>query len=293
MAAAAAAALLALGGLIALQHGENAGAASAVKAAKKKGKGYSFTSKTFTMSGPNAGQRFTVTCPGKSEPLGGGMTTDPPDADGEAIYPHSYERLGRQSGYHITAILYDPSPGQTTSRQIKLTVLCGPKYAKVSPPHDVLNLDASEKATATATCPGKRFLIGGGYQRTNFTHQGGVLATSNYMTSPKTWTVDGLSLGRFGGEMVSIGYCVRAKKSPLTTVSATTAVPPRSFASVTTPRCPRGKRVAFGGYKASESGVVLPDGGNFNGAKQWQGGGYNTSSNETGSLTVYGYCLKL
>ena len=125
--------LLALAGAVALlSWSGDAGAAPTAKAAKK-GKGYSFTSKTFTMSQPNNGQRFTVSCPGKTEPLGGGMTTDAPDADGEAIYPHSYERLGRQSGYHISTILYDPSPGNTQPRRVKLTVLCGPCLLYTSP----------------------------------------------------------------------------------------------------------------------------------------------------------------
>lgn len=278
--------------LASAQPGSSADAAQASKAAKK-GKGYSFTSKSFQISSPNDGQRLTVLCPGKSEPLGGSMTTDPPDADGEAIYPHSYERLGRQSGYHITVILYDPSPAQTRTRTVRLQVLCGPKYGKVSPPHLTLDMEASEKSVAVAKCPGKRFLIGGGYQRTNFTPQGGILATESRAVSGKAWQVSGLGLGRFGGQMTSIGYCVRARKPPLTEVSATAPVPPLSFASATTPSCPKGKRVAFGGFSSSASGIVLPDGGSFDGARRWRAGGYNTSRNETGSITAYGYCLKL
>ena len=287
----AAAMLFALAAAFALIQAGGSADASKAKAAAKKG--YSFTSKTFTISQPNDGTRFTVSCPGKSEPLGGGMTTGAPDTDGEAIYPHSYERLGRQSGFHISPILYDPSPGNTQARQVKLTVLCGPKYAKVTPPHTTLDMGEDEKRPAVVRCPGKRVLIGGGYQRTNFTNQGGILATSNHMTNSKTWTVDGLGLGKFGGQMTAIGYCVRSKKPLLSTVQATTPVPPRSFASVTTPSCPKGRRVAFGGFKASDNGTVLPDGGNFSGAKRWKAGGYNTSPNETGEITAYGYCLKL
>ncbi len=219
------------------------------------------------------------------------MTTELPDADGEAIYPHSYERLGRQSGYHITVILYDPSPDQTRTRTVRLQVLCGPKYGKVSPPHLTLDMEASEKNVAVAKCPGKRLLIGGGYQRTNFTNTGGILATESRAISSKAWQVSGLGLGRFGGQMTSVGYCVRAKKPPLTAVSATAPVPPLSFASATTPSCPKGKRVAFGGFSSSATGIVLPDGGSFNGARRWRAGGYNTSRNETGSITAYGYCL--
>ena len=38
----------------------------------------------------------------------------PTGADGEGIYPHSYERLGAQRGWHISVVLLDPSPASTT-----------------------------------------------------------------------------------------------------------------------------------------------------------------------------------
>jgi hypothetical protein len=221
------------------------------------------------------------------------MITDAPDADGEGVYPHSFERLGRQSGYHITVILYDPSPGNAKTRSVTLQVLCGPKFGKVTPPHRTLNLGETGKSQAVAKCPGRRFLIGGGYQRTNFTNQGGILATESRATSGKAWRVSGLGLGKFGGQMTSIGYCVRAKKPFLKEVSQTTPVAPKSFATATTPRCPKGRRVAFGGFSSPDTGIVLPTGGSFAGPKAWTVGGYNTSPNEPGHITAFGYCLNI
>jgi hypothetical protein len=263
--------------------------ADAAKGGKGKGK-YSITTKTFQISQPNNGQRLEVFCPGKSEPLGGGMITSPPAADGEGIYPHSYERLGQQSGYHISVILFDPSPSQTQARSVTLQVVCGPKYGKVQDPHQTLDLGPSDTKQAIAKCSGKRVLIGGGYQRTNFTHQGGIIATESHAISKKAWLVSAQGLGRFGGQATAIGYCVRSKKPLLREVTATTTVPPGGFATATTAACTGKRLLAFGGYATPGTGSILSTGGSFqNGA--WSVSGYNTSS-APGTLTAHGYCLK-
>ena len=55
--------------------------------------------------------RLEVLCPEGTYPLGGGMFNATPIAgDGEGIYPHSYERLGVQSGFHVTPVLVDRAP---------------------------------------------------------------------------------------------------------------------------------------------------------------------------------------
>src|SRR6266508_1732776 len=96
---AATALLLALGAVLLAQQ-LTAERASAAKLA----------SKTFTMSGADEKGRLVLRCPGRMIPLGGGMRSDPPPSeDGEGVYPHSYERLGVQSGWHVTAVLFDPS----------------------------------------------------------------------------------------------------------------------------------------------------------------------------------------
>ena len=65
--------------------------------------------------------------------------TPAPDAEGEGVYPHSYERLGAQSGFHTTPVLYDPTPRTRTTRtyQVTLQILCTTKFGKVSDPHDI------------------------------------------------------------------------------------------------------------------------------------------------------------
>ncbi|HET8975645.1 MAG TPA: hypothetical protein VFN15_03360 [Solirubrobacterales bacterium] len=292
---AAAAIALALAGILALQQlgdASRAGAAPSAEAAKKGKSRYFIVGRKFRVSRANDGQRLTVLCPGRSEPLGGGMVTDPPAADGEGVYPHSFERLGLQSGYHISVVLYDPSPGSTQARTVRLQVLCGPKYGKVTPPHTTLNMGANEKNVAVARCPGRRFLIGGGYQRTNFTNTGGILATESRAISPKAWRVTGLGLGKWGGQMTSIGYCVRAKKPLLRTVSASVIVPPRGFAEAVTGKCPKGRRVVFGGFETPDTGALLPSGGYFKTPRSWSVSAYNASK-APATVTAFGHCAKL
>ena len=66
---------------------------------------------------PDTAPRLEVLCPGGRYPIGGGMSQSPTvGADGDGIYPHSYERLGAQLGFHISVVVLDPSPTQTTSR---------------------------------------------------------------------------------------------------------------------------------------------------------------------------------
>ena len=69
----------------------------------------------FRMHSLDETARFEVHCPEGTSPLGGGMfNATPLGGDGEGIYPHSYERLGVQSGFHVTATLIDPSTARTT-----------------------------------------------------------------------------------------------------------------------------------------------------------------------------------
>jgi hypothetical protein len=267
------------------------GKADAAKGGKP-GKGrYSITTQSFSISQPNDGQRLTVLCPGKSEPLGGGMITDPLAADGEGIYPHSFERLGQQSGYHISVILFDPSPGQTQNRTVTLQVVCGPKFGKVSDPHTTLDLGANDTKQAIAKCPKGKRLIGGGYQRTNFTNTGGVLGTESHAISSKAWVVTAHGLGRFGGQATTIGYCVKSKKPLLQEVTATTQIPPGQPGTATTPACPGKRLLAFGGFSTPASGAVLSTGGSFQ-SGAWSVTGFNTSGSPA-ALTAYGYCLKV
>jgi hypothetical protein len=255
-------------------------------------KAVTYKHKSFKIGGPNQKRRLTAHCPGQLVPLGGGMTSSPaPDAGGEGVYPHSYERLGVQHGYHSTVVLFDPSPASTTPRQVTLQVACARKQKHVTPPHTTTFVDPGETKTVVATCPGQRRLFGGGFQRTDFTARGGDYVTESRAISDKSWSVTGRAFGGFGGELTAIAYCWHSKKPLLTEVSASAPVPTGQLATVTTPSCPVG-HVVFGGFSTTPAGSVLFASGTFTGNGGWTGSAMNQFG-PAASFTAYGYCLKL
>ncbi len=251
-----------------------------------------YAHKSFELGGANSKRRLTVRCPGRLVPLGGGMIGSPlPDPDGEGIYPHSYERLGVQHGYHSTVVLFDPSPGSTTKRRIILQVACARKQKHVTPPHKTTFVSPGQTKTVVATCPGRRHLFGGGFQRTDFTARGGDYVTESRAISAKSWSVTGRAFGGFGGELTAIAYCWHSKKPLVTEVSASAAAGSGQFATATTPSCPRG-HIVFGGFSTSPAGAALFTNGFFTATGGWSAsamGHFGPSA----TITAYGYCLKL
>jgi hypothetical protein len=274
--------LVGCGALLALLIGAEGVAAKSV----------TYAHKSFKIDGANAKRRLTVGCPGSMVPLGGGMKASPlPDTDSEGVYPHSYERLGVQHGYHSTVVLFDPSPGSTTQRQVTLQVACARKQKHVTPPHTTVYVNPGQTKTAVATCPGNRRLFGGGFQRTDFTARGGDYITESRATSDKSWSVTGSAFGGFGGELTAIAYCWHSKKPLLTEVSGSATVGTGQFGTASTPPCPSG-HIVFGGFSTSPAGSALFTNGAFTGSGGWSASAMNHFG-PSASLTAYGYCLKL
>jgi hypothetical protein len=255
-------------------------------------KAVTYVHRGFKITRPNQKRRLVVRCPGRSAPLGGGVTSfPPPSRDGEGIYPHSYERLGVQQGYHATVVLFDPTPRHTQPRHVTVQVACAHKRRHVTPPHSTVYVAPGRTRTAVATCPGRRHLFGGGFQRTDFTAMGGNYITESRAISQKSWSVTGHAFGAFGGQLTAIAYCWRTKHPLLTEVSGSTSVGAGGFGTATTPPCPIGHLV-FGGFSTSPAGSAFLTNGAFD-----TGGGWSASAmNHFGpaaTLAAYGYCLKL
>jgi hypothetical protein len=111
-------------------------------------------------------------------------------------------------------------------------------------------------------------------------------------TGPKTWHVVGSAYGAFGGELTAIAYCIPAKKPPVSEVSASTTIAPRAVGTATTPRCPGGRKLAFGGFSTSPQDAVFFTDGRVNPNQSWSASGFNNKGPEA-TLTAFGYCLKL
>jgi len=248
--------------------------------------------RTFKLQGPDDTQRLDTLCPRRSFPLGGGMTASPaPDAAGEGVYPHSYERLGAQRGWHINAILYDPSRGSTTSRNVTVQAVCGRFLRPANPsPHSTVFIKSDQTKTATARCPKGQFLIAGGFQRTNFDSTGGNYITESRADGPRAWRVSGSAFGGSGGgELTAIAYCVKHRGPILTEVSAFAPIPFRGMSAATTPPCPSGLTLTSTGFSGSPGTFYSGSSLNSNGSSTAAAFGYFAAAP---SLTAYGYCLR-
>ena len=257
-----------------------------------EGRKVSMATKTFKMGGPDQKRRLVVRCPGgRSVPYGGGMKSSPlPGGDGEGAYPHSYERLGVQGGFHVTAVLYDPVHRSTQKRRIQLQVKCGRRLGHTTPPHRTEYVRPGQTKKVVATCPGRRHLIGGGFQRTDFVSRGGNYVTESRAISSRSWRVTASAFGGFGGEITAIAYCIRSKRPLVRAVKASTSISQGGFGAATTPRCPGKRKLIWGGFATDPWGSLFFHNGYFTKRGRWASNAYNNFG-PSATLTSYGYCL--
>ena len=254
-------------------------------------------SKTFGMSAPDQLTRHEVFCPGGKYPIGGGMIASPgPSADGEGIYPHSFERLGAQRGFHVSAVLYDATYASTTPRSITVQALCARGQIPQNPtPHKTVFILPGQTKSATARCPKGQQLITGGFQRTNFASDGGDYVTESRAVGTNAWKVSGsayIGSGTTGGgELTAIAYCAKSKKPILSEVaSVPTAVGQSASASATTPSCPGNLRLTTTGF-ALDSRNAFYAGNSINGDDSTTANAFGNFG--SANLTAYGYCQRV
>ena len=249
--------------------------------------------KEYRLSRPDTVARMEVRCPGGRFPLGGGMVPGTPlSPDGEGIYPHSYERLGVQRGWHVTAVLIDPSAQSTGTHRASVEVLCarGVKGQAIGPRKTVFTKSGQTKSV-TARCPGKTVLVSGGFQRTNFRTPGGNYVTESRAVSRKAWRVTGTGFGLFGGELTAMAYCVRHKGPILTEVSESIPIAVGQSATTTTPACPNGRRLIAGGFSTNGSSNAFFAGSSLNANNTLSATSYGYFG-PAPSLTAHGYCAR-
>jgi hypothetical protein len=253
--------------------------------------------KTFKLSAPDQLTRHEVLCPGGKYPIGGGMLASPaPDADGEGLYPHSYERLGAQRGFHISAVLFDPTYASTASRNITIQAVCARGQIPQNPtPHKTVFILPGQVKSAIARCPNGQQLITGGFQRTNFGSDGGDYVTESRAEGTNAWKVTGsayIGSGTTGGgELTAIAYCSKAK-GPILTEVASTPVPVADHmnASATTPSCPGNLRLTTTGF-ALDSRNAFYAGNSLNDDATTTANAFGYLG--TANLTAYGYCQRV
>ncbi len=252
-------------------------------------------SKVHTISGLDSDARFEVYCPKGLRPLGGGVKTNtPPDPQtGAGAYQVSYERLGQQEGWHssITHIL---NPGST---DVTLQVLCRKYRGNIDPVEHFIkstefkNIGPGETKRFTETCKKSQRIITGGYLSSHFFANKGVYVSESRMLGNRAWTVlaHGVAGGN-GGQITSIAYCTKSKKTLLKEVAGAPgkATPGKAGTSVT-PNCPRGKKLIAGGYTSSPDGSVRTYDGFFSSLNNWTASAVAYTG--PGEITALGYCL--
>ena len=259
-------------------------------------RGVTTVGRNFTLRRFDQFERLEVICPRGKFPLGGGMISSPPlGPDGEGVYPHSYERLGVQRGFHITAVVVDQSPGLgTTPRETTIQVVCGRGLVPIRSPHKTVFVPKNQTRSVTARCPGNTNLFSGGFQRTNFTTPfitpGGNYITESRAVGTKAWTVSATSVGRDGGELTAIALCARDPSLPITEVSAMTTIQSGMAGTATTPPCPDGRTMTVGGFSFNGSKNAFFSDGYFTREGTWGAQGYGYFG--PAELTAYGYCLQ-
>ena len=279
-------------GEIVILGGDDKGADQAVIDNRGPLRALTVATRAFNISEPDVRQRLEVRCPGKSVPLGGGVTSSPGlGTDGEGFYPHSFERLGAQRGWHVSGWVFDPSEGAKASRRVTVQAICGRGLAPMSAPHRTTFVRPGETKTVIARCPRGQYLMSGGYQRTDFLSEGGNYITESRAIGPQAWSVSASAHGAYGGELTAIAYCVRNKGPLLSEVSASTPVGFGQAASVTTPQCAPGRRMTLGGFSANGSSFAYYAGGAVNADNTWSISGYGFFG-PAPEMTAYGYCLK-
>jgi hypothetical protein len=255
-----------------------------------------FVNKTFKMGAPDQLTRFEVFCPGGRYPIGGGMSVNvPPGPDGEGVYPHSYERLGAQRGFHISEVLFDSNWGSTTPRSVTLQAICARGQIPQNPtPHKTVFMLPGQTKSAIARCPKGQQLITGGFQRTNFASDGGNYVIESRAVGTNAWKVTGsayIGSGTTGGgELTAIAYCAKSKKPILSEVSSgSVPVLQGANAMASTPNCP-------GNLRLTTTGFALDSRNAFYAGNSINGDG-TTTANAFGyfgpaNLTAYGYCQR-
>jgi hypothetical protein len=260
-------------------------------------KGVRIVTKSFKMSAPDQLTRHDVFCPGKTYPIGGGMFVSlPPGPDGEGIYPHSYERLGAQRGFHVSPVLYDANWASTTPRTVTLQAVCALGLIPQNPtPHKTVFIKPGQTKSAIARCPGGQQLITGGFQRTNFASDGGNYVTESRAVGTNAWKVTGSAFTgtKFtgGGELTAIAYCVRHRGPILTEISSlAVTVPAGQNAEATTPTCPEDLTLTTTGFSLDGRNAFYAGNSlNDDGTTTANAFGY---FGEDPGLTAYGYCLR-
>lgn len=154
-------------------------------------------------------------------------------------------------------------------------------------------------ATTTASCPGPRKVISGGFSLAPppfavDPDPGAVLVTENRRTSAGGWTVAAAQFSPLQRTLAAFAYCAPGKAPKERSATAFLAGTSRSTVAVDSPPCPPRLQPGSGGFLTA---VASPDvGAPFFLTSAPSGAGWHALAIQSGmgtgaNVTAYGYCL--
>jgi hypothetical protein len=270
--------------------------ASAARNAKAKHAGAPLTRSTTIQLPPHQLLTATATCPGGTRAVGGGFSGSP-----GGIEPTVVTESRRSGGKSWIVSGLRASPLTTATGSLTAIVRCRRGAPKISEVAESTSLPAATgpgdhpRATATATCPGKRRAISGGFSSEADPKQAlAVLPQQSQRTSKgRAWSFTASHNNPAPRQLTAYAYCARARiKAKTGSVSLSGDLTTKS---ADTPPCGAGLAPVAGGFLTSPATLAgggdivfvlasMPQGGG------WRATGLHSGAKSTGKLQSFAYC---
>jgi hypothetical protein len=286
-------ATIALTALVAIAMTAAPGAAEAKKKPRHHKLGPVVTSQATTSANPANPGQATATCPGKTRAVSGGFSETPANTELMGLVYES-QMIG-SNAWRVSVLAFDPGP---PSGSISLTafVYCrrnAPKTKVISAP--VTTPPALQVGpSATASCPGKRKAVAGGFATDGAPIR--TIVVESLLSPPAGWRSNVLSAGGGAGTLTGYVYCAKRKK-PLAAPAATS---PQTLdlnqARSATALCATSKQSAVSGGFSQSPLNVNGDGNYFSIYESqrvgngWRVSGFFGSGNTPATVTATVYC---
>jgi hypothetical protein len=271
-------------------------AASAAKSGHRHAAGSVVTRSTTIQLPPHQLLTATATCPGGTRAVGGGFSGAP-----GGIEPTVVTASRRSGARSWIATGLRASPLTTATGSLTAIVRCRSGAPKISEVAASTSLPAATgpgdhpRATITATCPGKRRAISGGFSSEADPKQALTVLPedSHRVAKGRSWSFTASHNNPASRRLTAYAYCARARVgSKSGSVSLTGDLTTKSADSQP---CGGGRSPISGGFVTSPA--TLANGGDsvFVLASMPQGGGWratgmHSGAKSTGNLQSFAYC---
>ncbi len=280
------------------------GADPAASASKKRKAGPAVMTRTAVGTTTRDKQLLTVTatCPKRSTLVGGGFSSGVLASGSLAELHVVYEdhRLDRRR-WNVSGARRD---GDSSGNPLDLSAFARcragkePELTEASAGVPLLG-GFLTTATTTASCPGKKKAISGGFTLTpapfvQTPDPGVILISENRRTSARSWTATAAQFSPTQRTLIVFAYCASGKVPKAR--SATVFLPGNTFATAAadTPPCPRRTRLASGGLLTAVPSMTGSVGLFISSSptgSSWHSLAIQSTSGTGAEVTTSGYCI--